>query len=229
MGVAHRERHAVVVLRQRRRLRAPAQVDQAGLGRVAPLDGVEQALLDVVLRQVDHRRQGLARIGGHLEAEHLVGPVEAAADRPRQALGQEARQRAEPLDDLQAAARHADRAAAHAHRVVGLQQHAAHAVVGQSQRQRHADRAGAGDDHRMPAGLAAAFERRRAGRVARVVEGAHGRRRRARVGRRRQGALGRAAGAGPGDGDGGGGGRPGGGVGGVAGFGVGRHGTGFSR
>jgi hypothetical protein len=66
-------------------------------------------------------------------------------------------QHAEALHDLQAAPRDAGRAAAHAHRVVGFEDHAAHAVVGQPQRQRHADRAAARDHHRMAAGLDAAF------------------------------------------------------------------------
>ncbi|MNS71152.1 hypothetical protein D3C72_1045090 [compost metagenome] len=205
LGIAHVERHAlaVLVLRERGELGAPADVDEPRRRGVAALDLVQQVLLDVVLLQVDHRRQLLLRGLRHLEAEHLGRLVEAAPHAPRQALAHERRQRAQALDDLQAAARDAGRAAAHADRVVGLEHHAAHAVVGEPQRQRHAHRAAARDHDGVAAGLhAVGAERRQPGREARVVEGADRRRQRGRAGWRRHGAGGGVGGTGGGHGTG---------------------------
>ena len=56
----------------------------------------------------------------HREVQHLGVAVEAAPAGPGQAVAQEAVERAEALDDLQAAPRDADGAAAEADRVVGL-------------------------------------------------------------------------------------------------------------
>ena len=98
--------------------------------------GVQQELLDVVLLEVHHRRQLLVLVVGHLEVEHFGIPVEAAPAGPGQALLQEPLQRAQPLDDLQAAPGDADGAAAKAHRVVRLDHDRGDAVVGQPQGQR---------------------------------------------------------------------------------------------
>jgi hypothetical protein len=88
-------------------------------------------------------------------------------------------------------------------------------MVRKPQRERHADRAAAGDHDRMASGLGTLHERRRARCEARVVEGADRRRQLAVFARpRRQGPLGGIAGAGRG---------------GRGNCGIGRHAKGLSR
>ncbi len=77
----------------------PADVDQIGM----LFHFVEQQLFDLVLRDVDHRRQRLLVVLMHGEAEHFGIAVEAAAAGPRQAFLQEAVHRAQAFENLQAA------------------------------------------------------------------------------------------------------------------------------
>ena len=158
----HREARAVVASLDAGEPGLPADVDQV----VQLLGAIEQDLLDAVLRQVDHRRQLLVLVGRHAEMQHLGVAVVAATAGPRQADLQEAGQGAEALGDLQAAARDADRAAAEAHRVVGLEQDDRHAVMGQAQRGAVAHRAAADHHYRATSGVDPIAQRRQRGIVA---------------------------------------------------------------
>ena len=173
IGVAYVQRNPLSILRECRHFGAPAEIDQARSNGIALLYLVEQELLDVVLRQVHHGRKGLSGIRGHLETKHLVSFVEAAADRPGQAFGQKARQRAEPLHKLQAATRDANGAAANANGVVSFQYDAANAVVRQAERQCHSDRPASHDEDGVPPRFDPLGQPRRLRRMANVAEAAN--------------------------------------------------------
>jgi hypothetical protein len=141
------ERDAVVAHVQTVDLGGPADLDRPGRSRINPPDRVDQILLDVVLLQVNHRRQFLPIVVRHREAEDFRFAIEAAPVGPGQALAEEVRQRTQALDDFQAAARDARCAAAHAHRVVGLDDERGHAMASQPQRNGETDRSPANDGH----------------------------------------------------------------------------------
>ncbi|MNS77683.1 hypothetical protein D3C72_1112680 [compost metagenome] len=124
--------------------RLPADIDQFRLA----FGRVEQELLDMILRQVDHGRQLLVRVLRHREMQHFLVAVKTAPTGPRQAFADKTVERAQAFDDFQAAPRDADGAAARAHAIVGLDQHAAHAVAGQAQGRGQAHGAAADDQHR---------------------------------------------------------------------------------
>ena len=86
----------------------------------------------------------------HLEPEDLLAAIIAAAEPPAQRLVEERRDRPDPLQDVHARPRDAERPAAVIKSVLAIEQHAADAVARQHQRRGHADRAGADDHDRMP-------------------------------------------------------------------------------
>ena len=155
LGGAHLQGGAVVTALDTGELVLPANLDQIR----ALFAGVEQELLDAVLRQVHHRRQLLVGVLGHQKVQHFLVAVVAAAARPGQAFVQKAGQRAQALHNLQAAARDADGAAAKADRVIGLQHHHGHAVVGQAQGRAIAHGAAADNDDRAARRIAPVLER----------------------------------------------------------------------
>ena len=132
---------------------------------------LQQDLLDAVLRQVEHGRQLLVRVLRHREVQDLLAAVEAAPARPRQAVLQEARQGTQALQDLQAAPRDADGAAAEAHRFIGFQQHHGHALLRQADGGAKTHRARANHHHRVALCFIALLQGRHAGRVAGGFEG----------------------------------------------------------
>ena len=109
-----------------------------------------------------------------VDAVDLVCAREGAADRPGDALGANAIVDAEALEDLEALLRVADaarRGAAHADRVVFVEQHGAHAAQRQVASQRQAGQAAAGDDHGIANALASAEIGRRFERPVRQLFG----------------------------------------------------------
>ncbi|MCY1534190.1 hypothetical protein D9M68_695520 [compost metagenome] len=123
--------------------RAEAHVGRHG----APQRGLMRERFEVVLLDIDHRRKALVRLARHAEVQHLGVAVVAAAAHPGQAGCDRLLVRADPAQDLERTARHADGAAAGAVAVVGLDHQRGDAVARQQRRQRQPDRAAAGDQH----------------------------------------------------------------------------------
>ena len=126
--IGHRQRHAIRARLQQRDAAGPADVDQ--LRELARL--VQQKLLDVVLRNIDHRRQLVAGRMRHAKAQYLLVFVVTTPGRPRQSLGHEGIEHTQTLQYLQTAARDANGTAAFAHRVVGLNDDAGYTLLGQT-------------------------------------------------------------------------------------------------
>ena len=139
------ERHAVIAAIDAGQLALPAHVDEVAGG-----DRVVQILLDILLLQIVHRQVFFARGMRHLEPEDLFAAVVAAAEAPAQRLVEERRDRPDPLQDMHARPRDAERAAAVVKGILAVEQHAADSVARQHQCRGHADRAGADDHDRVP-------------------------------------------------------------------------------
>ena len=157
VGVDERQRGVLRAAFQRLHTCGPAQIDGARRLGIGARDGLQQRVFDVVLLQVDHRRQALVRVLRHREAEDLGLLPEAAPAGPRQAAVEHVAEGAQPAGDFQTAARDTRRAAADAHAVVGFDHDAGHALACQPQRGRQPHRPAADDDH------AAALRGRQAG------------------------------------------------------------------
>ena len=109
-----------------------------------------QEFFDVLLLQIVHRQVFFARRLRHLQTENLFAAIVAAAEPPAERLFDERRNCADPLQNVHAGTRDADRAAAVIKCVLAIDQHAPDAVTRQHQRRRHADRPGAHDQYRVP-------------------------------------------------------------------------------
>ena len=125
--------------------------------------------LDVLLLQIVHRQIFFARRLRHLQPENLFAAIVAAAEPPAERLFDKRRDRADPLQNMHARPRDADRAAAVIECVLAIDQHALDAVARQHQRRGHADRAGAHDQYRVPCRGAVEFGNARR-REPRIVE-----------------------------------------------------------
>ena len=101
------ENRAVVADLDPSHLGLPSNVDQLGLA----LRCLKQKMLDVVLLQVNHRRQLLVFVVRHQEVEHFDVAVVTPPAGPGQAGLEEALHGTQALDDLEATARNADRPA----------------------------------------------------------------------------------------------------------------------
>ena len=130
--------------------------------KLAGSNCVVKILLDILLLQVVHRQVFFARRMWHLEPEDLFATKIAAAKAPAECLVDEGGDHSDPLQDMHARPRDAQRAAAVVKGVLAVEQHAADSVARQYQCRSHADRAGADDRDRMPRRCAVQFGQRAA-------------------------------------------------------------------
>ena len=160
-GRLNRQPRAILARVDRGDAVLPANLDQVA----ALLGGIEQQLLDRILREIDHRRMLLVFIHRHLEMQHFVVAIETAATGPGQALLQKALGGGEARDDFEAAPRDADRAAAEADGIIRFQQNDRHAMAGEPERRAIADRSAADHHDGMPRLIDAAFKLRQRRRM----------------------------------------------------------------
>ncbi len=152
--VAHRQPQSIGFLLDPGQRAAPPDVDQARHRGVAALDLVQQVLFDVVLLEIDHRRQLLQLVVRHLEAGTPLRSCRSCVRRSR-AGPSPGRPAARPGAAMISRLRREMQAARLPTQTVSSasSDHAAHPVVREPERERHADRAAAGDHHRMHAGV----------------------------------------------------------------------------
>jgi hypothetical protein len=172
----HRERGAVGALLEGGQAVLPAQLDHAQF-----LDALDQEALDVELLDIDEGRlAGEVEVAllAQVEAVDLVVAGEGAAHAPLHALGGNALEDAQALEDLQRLLCVADAArgrALHAHGVVFVDQHRAHAQARQRARHGEAGDAATHDDHGVAHhGAALQFGRGHEGVFGQYVAGAAG-------------------------------------------------------
>ena len=144
---------------------APADVNQAAFGR-RTVELLDQKAFDIKLLDIDKRRlpaQRMALLLAQVEGVDLIASRKGAAYAPLHAPGRDALVNAQALENFQAFLGIADAArgrALHAHGVVLVQQHGAHAVLRQRAGQREPGNAAAHDGDGVAFDLARAQLRR---------------------------------------------------------------------
>ena len=144
VGRVDRQHHAIVALRQRAHLVAPAK---RNVGQF--LDAIDQVSLGIELLQVDEGGPLVAGLRQQVELIELRGAVKNLADAPDHALVDHAVADTEPIPELQRALGEADGARAFADAVGVIEQHDPVAALRQIDRKGQPDRPCADHDHRM--------------------------------------------------------------------------------
>ena len=109
-----------------------------------------QKLLDILLLKVVHRQVFFTAGMRHLQPEDFLAAVVTAAEPPAERLFDEWRDSPDPLQNMHAWPRDADRPAAIVQRVLAVDEHGSHPVPCQNQSRGHADRAGSDDNGSVP-------------------------------------------------------------------------------
>ena len=138
----HAQRHAVGVRRD-----AADLVPPANLERRQRLRALHEALLEVVLLQVDEGRPVMSAFRQQVELVRELAALIDLAHAPAHALARNGLAASQAIEDLQRPLRIADRARAHAHRVVVVEHEHRDPALGQVDRGDQPHRPGADDDH----------------------------------------------------------------------------------
>ncbi len=144
VGRLDRERGMVAMVLDCDNAIAPAQIDFGAIPHP-----VDQMLLDVILLEINEGRHLVAALRQEVESVELVLALEDAATRPAHPLLQHRLRATQPVEDLQALLREADRPAALADPIGVVEQHGRNAALRQIDRERQADGPGADDHHGM--------------------------------------------------------------------------------